>query len=160
MSNIDFLTVPLGTYLKNHFKFGKRLKNSPKVFAVNYFLKYNGKYCNEKVDKKIWVLWAEGRVHGEYDALKTPMGYLPRYKDLAALFRLVFNRDYAEGDYELQFSIRVDRLLEKTARVEETFGSEPDIPRKFWAVHNQLKAGLVNVRAESGRSVVPPSFFR
>jgi len=160
MSNMDFLTVPLGTYLKNHFKFGKRLKKSPRVFAVNYFLKCDGGYCNEKVDKKVWLLWAEGRIHGEYEAIETPIGYLPKYKDLKMLFKQVFNRSYKERDFELQFSIRVEKLLKKHARMEEFYKSEPGMPREFWDIHNRLKAGLEALKAEAGRSEVPPSFFR
>jgi len=111
MSNMDFLTVPLGTYLTSHIEFGRRLKNCPRVFAVNYFLKCGDRYCNEKVDKKVWVLWAEGRIHGEYEALKTPIGYLPKYEDLKALFRRVFDRDYLEEDYSLQFSSSGIRII-------------------------------------------------
>jgi phosphoenolpyruvate carboxykinase (GTP) len=160
MSNTDFLTVPLGTYLRNHIEFGKKLKNCPKVFAVNYFLKSGGEYCNEKVDKKVWVLWAEGRVHGEYEALKTPVGYLPKYEDLELLFKRLFDRGYLEEDYDFQFSIRVDRLLEKFARMEGIYGSELGMPGEFWYVHNRLKAGVESLKAEAGGSEVPPSFFR
>jgi len=159
MANMDFLTVPLGIYLTNHVKFGKKLKNCPKVFATNYFLKYEGKYCNEKVDKKVWLLWAEGRVHDEYGAVETPVGYLPKYEDLKTLFKQVFNRNYKKDDYKLQFSIRVDKLLEKFARMEEFYKSEPDMPREFWDVHNRLKAGIETLKAETGKSEVPPSFF-
>jgi len=160
MSNVDFLTVRLGTYLSNHIKFGRKLKNCPKVFATNYFLKSEDEYCNEKVDKEVWLLWAEGRVHGEYEAVGTPIGYLPKYEDLKTLFKQVFNRSYKERDFELQFSIRVEKLLKKFARMEEFYKSEPGMPEEFWDIHNRLKAGLEALKAETGRSEVPPSFFR
>ncbi|MFQ6052745.1 MAG: phosphoenolpyruvate carboxykinase (GTP) [Candidatus Bathyarchaeia archaeon] len=159
MANIDFMVVPLGTYLTNHIRFGRRLRNCPKVFATNYFLKHEGRYTNEKVDKKVWVLWAEGRVHGDYDAIRTPIGYLPRYGDLKALFRRVFDRDYSLEDYTLQFSLRLDRLLEKIARMEEIFAPEPGMPEEFWEILNQQKTDLSALRAEAGMPVVPPSFF-
>ncbi len=55
MANIDFMVVPLGTYLKNHLKFGSDLDRQPKIFATNYFLKdADGKFLNQKVDKKVW----------------------------------------------------------------------------------------------------------
>jgi len=159
MSNMDFLTVPLGTYLTNHIKFGRKLKNCPRVFASNHFLKSGDKYYNEKVDKKVWLLWAEGRVHSDYEDVETPVGYLPKYEDLKTLFKQVFNRNYKKEDYKLQFSIRVDKLLEKFARMEEFYKSEPDMPREFWNVHNRLKAGIETLKAETGKSEVPPSFF-
>ena len=159
MANMDFMVVPLGTYLSNHIKFGNGLKNCPKVFATNYFLKQEGRYTNEILDKKIWLLWAEGRVHGDYVAIETPIGYLPKYEDLRGLFRQVFDREYTEEEYNQQFSVRVDKYLEKIARMEEIFGPEPGMPEEFWKVLNQQKAGLEAVRAETGESTVPPSHF-
>jgi len=137
MAIMDFMVVPLGTYLTNYIKFGRRLKNLPRVFSTNYFLRHEGKYTNEKVDKKVWLLWAEGRVHDEYDAIKTPVGYLPKYEDLRGLFKQVFNRDYKEEDYNHQFSLRLDKLLEKIARIEEIYKAEPNMPKEFWEILNQ-----------------------
>ena len=159
MANMDFMVVPLGTYLANHIKFGNGLNNCPKVYATNYFLKHEGRYTNEILDKKIWLLWAEGRVHGDYEAIKTPIGFLPKYQDLRALFRQVFDREYTEEEYYQQFSVRVDKYLEKIARMEEIFGPEPSMPEEFWIVLNQQKAGLEAVRAETGESTVAPSYF-
>ncbi|MEM2127283.1 MAG: phosphoenolpyruvate carboxykinase (GTP), partial [Candidatus Bathyarchaeia archaeon] len=159
MSNLDFMVVPLGTYITNHIEFGKRLKLRPKVYATNYFLKHEGRYTNEKVDKKVWLIWAEGRIHEEYEAIKTPVGYIPVYEDLRALFRQVFQRDYAEADYTIQFSIRVDKLLEKCARMEAIYKNEEGMPREFWEVHNRIKKGLEILREETGKPVVPPSYF-
>jgi len=159
MAIMDFMVVPLGTYLTNHIKFGRRLRNCPRVFGTNYFLKHEGRYTNEKVDKKVWVLWAEGRIHGEYDAIRTPIGYLPKHGDLETLFKQVFNRDYAEADYNLQFSLRLDKLLEKIDRMREIYRDEPGMPREFWNVLNQQRADIEAVKAETGKPVVPPSFF-
>ncbi|MHC4294766.1 MAG: phosphoenolpyruvate carboxykinase (GTP), partial [Planctomycetota bacterium] len=65
MSNMDFLAIPVGKYIQNNLDFVKGVKNVPKVFATNYFLKgSDGKYLNAKLDKKIWITWMELRVHG------------------------------------------------------------------------------------------------
>lgn len=160
MANLDFMVVPLGMYLGNHIEFGRRLSNCPRVFATNYFLKHEGRYTNEILDKMVWVLWAEGRVHGEYDAIETPIGYLPRYGDLATLFTRVFDREYTEEDYELQFSLRIDKYLGKIARMEEIFRTEPDLPEEFWGVLSRQKSGLEALKKKTGRSVLPPSYFR
>jgi phosphoenolpyruvate carboxykinase (GTP) len=159
MAVMDFMVVPLGLYLSNHIRFGRSLKMPPRVFATNYFLKHQGKYTNEKVDKKVWVIWAEGRTHEEYDAIRTPVGHIPKYEDLKGLFRQVFDREYSEEDYDLQFSIRVDNYLEKTARIEEIFRNEPDMPPEFWEVHNRVRDELGAIKAETGKSVLKPSEF-
>jgi phosphoenolpyruvate carboxykinase (GTP) len=159
MAIMDFMVVPFGLYLSNHIRFGNTLKNTPKVFSTNYFIKdQNGRYLNEKVDKKIWVIWAEGRVHGEYDAIETPIGYIPKYSDLKALFKQVFEREYTEKEYVEQFSIRVQKYLEKQARMEELYGDEEEVPPAFWAVHNKIKESLEKLR-EKGETF-PPSYFQ
>ena len=152
------MVVPLGLYLSNHLKFGRSLANCPRVFTTNYFLKNEGSYTNEKVDKKVWVIWAEGRVHGEYEAIETPIGYLPKYSDLKTLFKKVFDREYTEKEYVEQFSIRVQKYLEKQARMEELYGDEAEIPEAFWAVHNKIKESLEKLR-EKGETF-PPSYFQ
>ncbi|MBU2596835.1 MAG: phosphoenolpyruvate carboxykinase (GTP), partial [Planctomycetes bacterium] len=39
MSIQDFVAISLGKYVKNNLDFGKKLKNPPLVFGVNYFLR-------------------------------------------------------------------------------------------------------------------------
>ena len=158
MAIMDFMVVPFGLYLNNHISFGNRLKNTPKVFSTNYFIKdENGRYLNEKVDKKIWVIWAEGRVHGEYDAIETPIGCIPKYGDLKALFKKVFDREYTVEEYVQQFSIRVQKYLEKQARMEELYGDEDEIPEAFWTVHKKIKESLEKLRKKG--ETFPPSYF-
>jgi phosphoenolpyruvate carboxykinase (GTP) len=159
MANKDFVVVPLSTYFSNHYRFGKRLKHQPRVYSTNYFLRHEGKYTNTKVDKKVWVLWAEGRVNGEYEAIKTPIGYLPLHRDLRNLFKTVFDKDYTKAEYEQQFSVRVDKYLEKIARMEEAFRAEPDMPAKFWEFLNWQKAELQALKAKTGKDVLPPCYF-
>ncbi len=92
MANIDFLVVPLGVYIENHIKFGERLDKPPAIFTTNYFIKgKDGKFLNEKTDKKVWLMWMEGRVHEDFHAIETPMGFIPKYKDLKDLFKKIFN---------------------------------------------------------------------
>ncbi len=158
MAIMDFMVVPFGKYLNNHIDFGRRLKRVPQVFSTNYFLKHEGRYTNEKVDKKVWLLWAEGRIHGEYDAIETPVGYIPYYKDLKALFQQVFKREYTEEAYIQQFSIRVTKYLEKLERMEKLYGDEEDMPEEFWAVHRRIKTSLQELRKKG--EVLPPSSFK
>lgn len=155
MAIMDFMVVPFGRYLKNHIEFGNKLTKTPKVFSTNYFLKNEGRYTNEKVDKKVWLIWAEGRVHDEYEAIETPIGYIPKYEDLKTLFRQTFDREYTEEEYIQQFSIRVTKHLEKLVRMEELYGDEEGIPEAFWAVHKGIKDGLKKL----GKKTLPPSHF-
>ncbi|GAB4322781.1 MAG: phosphoenolpyruvate carboxykinase (GTP) [Promethearchaeota archaeon] len=166
MANLDFLVVPLGVYLENHRRFGRSLEKVPRVFATNYFLKKggrpDGKYLNAIPDKKVWVLWAEGRTNGEFGAVTTPVGLIPRYEDLRDLFRQVFDKEYSEEEYVEQFSIRVDRWLEKVDRVEAMFREEEAggaIPEFFWEELRALRDRLLQAKEEHGPGDISPLAF-
>jgi phosphoenolpyruvate carboxykinase (GTP) len=157
MANIEFMVVPIGVYIDNHVKFGERLDKPPLIFATNYFLKTaEGKYHNEKVDKKVWVLWMEGRVHGEYGAIETPVGFIPKYEDIKALFHQVFQREYSRQEYEHQFSVRAKKYLDKLDRMESVFRQESGIPPAFWEHLNQQRTRLKDFVAKHGKDVVSP----
>ncbi|MBA7708036.1 hypothetical protein ES703_116923 [subsurface metagenome] len=111
------------------------------------------------MDKKVWILWAEGRVHGEYDAIRTPIGYLPLHDDLRGMFRQVFDKEYTQEEYDQQFSVRVDRYLEKIARMEEIYRGEPDTPAEFWEVLETQKGDLLILKEQTGKTVLEPAFF-
>lgn len=158
MANLDFLVIPLGTYIKNHLKFGEDIDKAPLIFFTNYFLKENDEFLNEKVDKKVWLMWMEGRVHNEFEAIETPIGFIPKYEDLKKLFRQVFDKDYTKKDYVKQFSIRVTNWLEKIDRIEEIFESEEDMPEVF---HNHLKQQKERLRKakEKFNDIISPLDF-
>ncbi len=159
MANIDFMIVPLGLYLENHLKFGSRLAHCPKIFSTNYFLKKDGEYCNGMLDKKAWVLWAEGRTQNEFEAIKTPIGYLPKYQDLKDLFRKVLNKDYSEEDYMYQFSIRISKWLEKYDRMDKMYKEEIQMPKFFWNWLKSQKNELLKVKKKFNLEIIPPNYF-
>lgn len=130
-ANLDFMSLPLAKYVQDHLDFVADLTRIPKVFVTNYFLKdEQGQFTNHKLDKKIWILWAEGRVHGDYDAIKTSVGYIPKYEDLKQLFKAHLNKDYSLKDYETQFTVRTNKYLQKWQRMHEVFSKLP-MPAEF-----------------------------
>jgi phosphoenolpyruvate carboxykinase (GTP) len=158
MANKDFISVPLATYLENHIKFASGLKEVPTIFATNYFLKnHEGKYLNGKLDKLIWILWAEGRVNGDYEALETPIGRIPKYADLKALFKEHLDYDYTEKEYNEQFSIRIAKYLEKMDRMTKAF-SHIKLPEAFAAEMEAQIKRLEEAKATYGDIATPDKF--
>ncbi len=159
MANLDFISVPLGTYIENHLKFTKELKVIPKIYATNYFLKDEaGKYVNEKMDKRVWLLWAEGRVHSEFEAIETPVGLIPKYEDLKTLFTRELDKDYTEAEYIQQFSLRVLKYLEKMERMSKIF-ENIQMPAAFT---EELKAQIERLRetrTKFGEDIISPFKF-
>ncbi|MFX1409524.1 MAG: phosphoenolpyruvate carboxykinase (GTP) [Promethearchaeota archaeon] len=157
MANLDFIVVPLGKYLKNHQKFGKKLKYPPKVFATNYFLKSkDGKYLNGILDKLCWVIWAEGRTNADYDAIYTPIGFIPKYKDIKEIFKNYLNKEYSRNNYIEQFSIRIKKLLEKFHRIEMMYEKEKNIPNFFLNILNKQRNGLLDLFKNYNKDVISP----
>ncbi len=156
MANIDFLVIPLGTYIQNHLKFGDELDMPPKIFVTNYFLKENGRFLNEIVDKKIWLLWMEGRVHDEFEGITTPIGIIPRYTDLERLFKDVFQQNYTHEDYEQQFSLRTTQLLERLDRIEKIYREEHDVPEEYQRHIVQQRTRLLDARERCGKESIVP----
>jgi phosphoenolpyruvate carboxykinase (GTP) len=107
----------------------------------------------------VWIIWAESRVYREYEALRTPVGYIPKYEDIKQLFKQIFNKHYSWEDYEIQFSIRVDKYLKKISRMENTFRSESDMPKEFWQVLNKQKTELESIRRKTRKTVLSPTHF-
>ena len=146
MSNLDFLSIPLGKYIQNNLDFADGIKNPPLIFSVNYFLKdKKGKYLNGMADKLVWILWAELRVNGEVEAIETPTGMIPIYEDLKQLFKDHLDLDYKKGDYDRQFTIRIPENLAKFDRVEKVYREKvSDTPQilydTFAKVRDRLKA--------------------
>ncbi len=160
MSILDFLSVHIGDYLENYLKFGKKLKNPPKIFAVNYFLRgEKGEWLNSKLDKKIWLKWMDLRVHGEVDAIETPIGYLPKYEDLARLFKEVLNREYSKEDYEKQFTIRVPKLLEKIERIRKIYEDIAFVPKEVFKELDEEEKRLKEAKKKYGDYISPFKFY-
>jgi len=159
MANLDFISVPLGTYIENHLKFTKDLKVIPKIYATNYFLKEEaGEYLNGKMDKRVWLLWAEGRVYGEYEAIETSVGLIPKYEDLKKLFIRELNKDYTRVEYIQQFSLRVVKYLEKMERMSKIF-ENIKMPTAFTEELKTQTERLKETREKFGEDVISPFKF-
>lgn len=159
MSNMDFLVIPLGIYIKKHLKFGEDCAHPPTIFSTNYFLKENNEFLNGKLDKKIWLMWMEGRVHNEYEAIETPIGFIPKHKDIQRLFKEVFDKDFTVDDYIKQFSIRIQNYLNKLDRIEAIYKEEGHVPEMFKKQLEEQRQRLLDAKEKFGKDIILPSDF-
>ena len=152
MSIQDFVAVPLGRYVAHCLDFAKNLKQPPRVFGVNYFLRgTDGRFVNGVRDKHVWVKWMDLRVHGEVGAARSPTGLIPKYEDLVPLFSQVLGKDYPREDYVTQFTVRIPENLAKVDRVEKFHRENvPDVPAVLFEVLAQQKARLEAAQKEYG----------
>ncbi|MCX8052957.1 MAG: phosphoenolpyruvate carboxykinase domain-containing protein, partial [Armatimonadetes bacterium] len=160
MSIQDFVSIPLGKYVRNNLEFAAKLQNPPLVFGVNYFLRdAEGRFVNGVRDKHVWVKWIERRVHGEVDSVVTPTGHIPKYEDLRQLFAEVLGTEYSYDDYVKQFSLRVPENLAKVDRVE-AFHREnvSDAPPKLFEILDAQRKRLLQAQEKYG-NLIPPDRF-
>jgi phosphoenolpyruvate carboxykinase (GTP) len=157
MANIDFLSIPIGEYLENHIRIGKRLRNPPRIFSANYFLKdEQGNFLNNNQDKRVWLKWMELRVHADVGAMVTPTGLAPTYEDLRILFRRILGCDYSQDEYDRQFKIRVRENLMKIDRMIELYENKiVDVPQVLSKALQLQKARLEEARREFGDYMCP-----
>jgi len=157
MSNLDFLAIPLGKYIRNNLDFVNGVAKPPLVFATNYWLKNrHGDYLNGKLDKAVWIKWMELRVHGQAEAIDGPTGRLPTYDDLRRLFGDVLGKEYAREAYVEQFTIRIPENLAKIDRIERIYRREvSDTPQIVFDTLCAQRARLEDLRAARGEYVSP-----
>ena len=160
MANLDFVSYPLGRYTMNNIAFGEGVKDTPKIFSNNYFMRgTDGKFVTSKLAKKVWLHWAEGRIHGEYDAYDTPTGKIPLYADLAKLFKELLNEDFTEETYTYLFTFRCQKWVEKLERTKAFFTKmDPATPQEIFAYWDAAIAKIAAAKAKYGDQIKPGDY--
>lgn len=157
----DFLSISPGEYLKNYLEFGRKLKRKPLVFGANYFLRdlKTGAFLNNHHDKHVWIKWIDLRVHNDVGAIRAPTGLIPKYDDLAKLFRQVLNKEYTKNDYLRQFTIRVPENLRKIERVKDFWMKNvPDAPSEIFKILDEQAERLIEAKENFGDYIPPEKF--
>ncbi len=157
MSNLDFLSIPIGRYIQGNLDLGKGLNNPPTIFSVNYFITgTDGNFLNAKTDKKVWFKWMELRVNGEVETIETPTGNIPKYEDLVPIFKSVLVYDYTQAEYDEQFTVRIPEHLAKIDRITKIYQSQvSDTPQLLFDVLEAQKQRLLQAKEKHGEYITP-----
>jgi len=160
MANLDFVSYPLGEYTMNNIKFGENVKDTPKIFSNNYFMRgADGGFVTSKLAKKVWLHWAEGRIHGEYETYDTPTGKIPLYKDLADLFKKYLNEDFSEDVYTYLFTFRCTKWIEKLERTKAFYTKmDPDTPKEIFKYWDAAIEKISAAKEKYGDQIKPGDF--
>jgi phosphoenolpyruvate carboxykinase (GTP) len=160
MANLDFVSYPLGEYTMNNIKFVEGIKEVPKIYSNNYFMRRpDGSFVTSKLAKKVWLHWAEGRIHNEYDAYQTPTGKIPKYEDLKALFKKHLNEDFSKEDYEYLFTFRCTKWIEKFERTKAFYKKmDPDTPQEIFDYWDQAIERIKKAKEKYGDLIKPGDY--
>ena len=161
MANMDFVSYPLGEYTMNNIKFGEGVKNTPKIFSNNYFMRGpNGKFMTSKLAKKVWLHWADGRIHNEFEAYDTPTGKIPKYEDLVPMFKKYLNEDFSKADYTYLFTFRCTKWIEKLERTKAYFAKmDSNIPKEIYDYWDAKIVIIKNAREKFGDLIEPGKYI-
>ncbi|WP_322816861.1 phosphoenolpyruvate carboxykinase (GTP) [Chloroflexus sp.] len=148
---LPFTGYHMGDYFNHWLSFGRRLKNPPRIFSVNWFRKdENGKFIWPGFGENMRVLkWIIERAHGQAVSVETPIGWVPRYEDIdwrglsfsAEQFEQVMECNVGEWQQEIllheELFIKLyDRLPKELPSVRDLILSSLwRMPEKWGATH-------------------------
>jgi phosphoenolpyruvate carboxykinase (GTP) len=164
-ANAPFIPGAMADYMEAQFKFwgsgsiadGKR----PVLAGLNYFLTDEArggtskKLLGEKRDVKAWLGWLERHAHGDVKAIPSPIGNLPRYEDLEALFGKIIEKDYPRALYEKQFSLYIDNIVARIDLQMDAYGKNPSTPKRLFSILADQKEKLLALKDAYGAVVTP-----
>lgn len=140
MAMLPFCGYNMGDYFGHWLNIGKKLKQPPKIYSINWFrTDENNKYIWPGFGENIRVMkWIIDRVNGTVGARKTPLGLIPELKDfdLSGLdipkekIEKLFAIDPAEWTAELQ---DIEKYLGQ-------FGSH--MPEAIWQEYRSMAEKL------------------
>jgi phosphoenolpyruvate carboxykinase (GTP) len=164
-ANAPFIPGSLGDYMNAQFEFWGNAKiaegERPVLAGLNYFLTDEARggtskrLLGEKRDVKVWLGWLERYVHGDVEAIDSPIGKLPVYEDLKQLFTEIIDKEYPEYLYVKQFSLYTDNILRRIDLQTDAYGKEENVPPKLFEVLKEQKAGLEALKEKFGAVVTP-----
>lgn len=158
-ANAPFIPGALADYMAAQFTFFNSTKFSeatrPIMAGLNYFLTHEHRggtgsnLLGEKKDVKVWLGWLELFANGDVEAITTPIGYLPKYQDLATLFQTI-DKEYPKSLYDRQFALYIDKIVHRLDLQRDAYSKEAEIPQKLFKIYENQKNELFQLKEQFG----------
>jgi phosphoenolpyruvate carboxykinase (GTP) len=141
MAMLPFCGYHMGDYFNHWLNIGRHISNPPRIFFVNWFrIDENGKFIWPGFNQNMRVLkWIFQRSEGTAYATESPIGWMPRYKDLD--WRGLEN--ITEEDFHKLESIDRDLWQKEILSHEELFIKLYDrLPKEFLHIQKLILSSL------------------
>lgn len=138
---LPFAGYHMADYFNHWLQFGRDLPNPPRIFGVNWFRKdADGNFLWPGFGENMRVLkWIIDRVKGRSSAVESPIGWMPRYKDMnwAGL------ENFQEEDFLKIMAVDREAWKKEIASHEELFVQLYDhLPKEFLFMRELLMSAL------------------
>ena len=137
---LPFMGYNIGDYINHWLQFGRNLPDAPRIFNVNWFRKdENGKFAWPGFGQNMRVLkWIVGRINGKASAVESPIGWVPRYKDID------WNGlDFSHEQFDQIMTIDREPWKKELLSHEELFSSFYNkLPKEFFFIRELLLSSL------------------
>lgn len=137
---LPFMGYHMGDYVNHWLDFGRDLPNAPRIFGVNWFRKdKDGNFIWPGFGQNVRVLqWIVSRVHGGAGAVESPLGWMPRYKDLNW-----DGLDFSEEQFNSLMTVDREPMKQELFGHEELFEKMYDkLPKEFFYMRELLLSAL------------------
>ena len=140
MAMLPFCGYNMADYFEHWLRMGVRMKQQPKIFHVNWFRQDDdGNFLWPGYGENLRILeWILARCRGEFDAIKTSIGFVPKYEDID-----MTGLDLPEKTFHKLFEINPENWKTEMEGVTEFFKKFGDrLPLELWAQHQALARRL------------------
>lgn len=138
---LPFAGYHMADYFNHWLQFGRELRNAPRIFGVNWFRKdQDGNFQWPGFGENMRVLkWVVQRVKGRASAVESPIGWMPRYKDMD--WRGL--EDFTQEEFMNIMSVDREGWKQELLGHEELFSKLYDkLPKEFFFMRELLLSGL------------------
>ena len=140
MAMLPFCGYNVGDYFKHWLKIGKKIKKPPKIFYVNWFrVNKQGEFLWPGFGENLRILdWILRRCNNEVEAIKTPIGYIPKIEDINTE-----GLNLPKDNLRELFSINKEEWQEELKRQHEFLMKiKESLPKEIWQEHKAFKKRL------------------
>jgi phosphoenolpyruvate carboxykinase (GTP) len=139
---LPFCGYHMGDYFNYWLSIGRKLKNPPMIFSVNWFrLDDSGKFIWPGYGENMRILkWIVGRVIGKARAAESPFGWMPHYEDVdwAGL-------EFPKKDFEKITDIDLDAWKKEVQLHGELFTKLQDrLPKELSQIREELLSKIAD----------------
>jgi len=137
---LPFCGYHMADYFNHWLQFGRNIANPPRIFGVNWFRKdKDGNFLWPGFGDNMRVLkWVIDRVKGRTSAVESPLGWMPRYKDIDWT-----GIDFSEEEFNKLMAIDREQWKKEILSHEELFEKLYDkLPKEFFFMRELMLSSM------------------